>query len=99
MGGSIHCIASDETGTKIALSYGSDIAVVEQHAICKPTLPPPGMIAEVTTIAVWTNTRNLPEPPSLPGLDEELPAPTACSLRFIENGMSLVVSYVDHGIV
>ncbi|KAF9783286.1 WD40-repeat-containing domain protein [Thelephora terrestris] len=82
MGGSIHCIASDKTGTRVALSYGSDVAVVEQH-----------------TISVWTNANNLPEPPSLPGLDEELPEPTACSLHFIEGGRLLVVSYVDHGIV
>lgn len=54
---------------------------------------------QLTATAVWTNARNLPEPPSLPGLDEELPAPTACALHFIENGKSLMVSYIDHGIV
>jgi len=99
MGGSIHCIATDETGTKVALSYGSDIAIVEQYTICTPDHPPPHTMAELTMTAAWTNARNLPEPPSLPGLDEELPAPTACSLRFIENGKLLMVSYVDHGIV
>ncbi|KAF9652253.1 YVTN repeat-like/Quino protein amine dehydrogenase [Thelephora ganbajun] len=82
MGGPIHCIASDGTGMRVALSYGSDIAIVEQYAI-----------------SVWTNARNLPEPPSLPGLDEELPAPIACSLHFTEDGKLLVVSYVDHGIM
>ncbi|KAF9641846.1 WD40 repeat-like protein, partial [Thelephora ganbajun] len=30
VGGPIHCIASDGTGTKVALSYGSDVAVMEQ---------------------------------------------------------------------
>jgi hypothetical protein len=56
-------------------------------------------LAELTTKAVWTNANNLPELPSLPGLDEELPEPTACSLHFIKGGRLLVVSYVDHGIV
>ena len=100
MGGPIHYITSDKTGTKVALSYGSDIAIVEQHTICEldftPTRHDP---IELITTAVWTNTRNLPEPPPLPGLDEELPAPAACSLHFIENGRSLVVSYVDHRIM
>ena len=54
---------------------------------------------QLIATAVWTNARNLPEPPSLPGLDEELPVPTACALHFIEDGKSLMVSYVDHGIV
>lgn len=35
MGGPIHCISSDVTGTKVALSYGSDIAIMEQYTICK----------------------------------------------------------------
>ena len=35
MGGPIHCIASDETGTKVALSCGSDVVIVEQYAICE----------------------------------------------------------------
>ena len=55
--------------------------------------------AELTTTAVWMNPRNLPEPPSLPGVDEELPNPTACSLHFVEDGKSLIVSYFDHGIM
>ena len=40
MGGPIHYIALDETGTKLALSYGSDVAVVEQHTICRSYLTP-----------------------------------------------------------
>lgn len=59
----------------------------------------PATMVELTTTAVWTNARNLPKPPSLPGLDEELPDLIGCSLHFIEDGKSLVVSYVDHGIV
>ena len=35
MSGPIHCIASDGTGTKVALAYGSDIAILEQYAICE----------------------------------------------------------------
>ena len=34
-----------------------------------------------------------------PGLDEELPSPSACALHFLNGGKSLVVSYIDHGIV
>lgn len=52
-----------------------------------------------STTASWTNAQTLPEPPSLPGLDEELPTPSACALHFIDDGKLLVVSYVDHGIV
>ena len=35
MGGPVHCITSDRTGTKVALSCGSDVVVVEQYAICE----------------------------------------------------------------
>lgn len=42
MGGPVHCITSDKTGTNVALSYGSDVAVVKQYAICKPDLLPVG---------------------------------------------------------
>ena len=35
MGGPIHCIALDGTGVKIALSYGSDIVMLEQYAVCE----------------------------------------------------------------
>lgn len=35
MGGPIHNLALDKAGTRVALSYGSDVAVVEQHAICE----------------------------------------------------------------
>jgi len=99
MGGPIHSIASDGTGTKVAFSYGSDVAFVEQYAICKWSLILPTTTAKLTTTAVWMNPRNLPQPPSFPGLDETLPDPIACSLHFIEDGKSLMVSYVDHGIV
>jgi len=34
MGGPINYIATDATGTMVALSYGSDVAVVEQYTIC-----------------------------------------------------------------
>ena len=99
MGDSINCIAIDETGVKVALSYGSNVAIVEQYAVCESNFMLLVAIAESTTIAVWTNPRNLSEPPSLPGVDEELPNPTACSLHFVEGGRALIVSYIDHGIV
>ena len=38
MGGPIHYITSDGTGTKIALAYGTDIAIMEQYAICALSL-------------------------------------------------------------
>lgn len=98
MGGPIHSIASDGTGTKVAFSYGSDVAVVEQYAICELSFLSPMTMVKLTTTAVWTNPRNLPRPPSFPGLDETLPDAIACSLHFIENGKSLMVTYVDHGI-
>src|SRR5882757_1604979 len=50
-------------------------------------------------IASWTNAQKLPEPPSPPGLDEQLPVSTASSLHFIDDGKALIVSYSDHGIV
>lgn len=50
-------------------------------------------------VATWNNARTLPEPPSFAGLDEELPVPAACALHFLDDSKSLVVSYVDHGIV
>jgi len=50
-------------------------------------------------IASWTRPRKLPEPPSLPGLDEQLPVPIASSLHFIDDGKVLIVAYSDHGIV
>ena len=34
LGGPVHSLALDKTGARAALSYGSDVAVVEQHAIC-----------------------------------------------------------------
>jgi WD40 repeat protein len=34
LGGPVHNLALDKTGARVALSYGSDVAVVEQHAIC-----------------------------------------------------------------
>lgn len=40
MGGPIHCIALDGTGTKVALSYGSDVAVIQQQTICEPNIIP-----------------------------------------------------------
>ena len=36
LGGSIHSIATDKTGTRVAISYGPDVALVEQHTICEP---------------------------------------------------------------
>ena len=98
MGGSIHCITTDKTGTTVAIAYGPDIALVEQHTICESSTILP-LRDQHSTIASWTNTRTLPEPPSLPGLDEELPTPSACALHFLDGGKLLVVSYVDHGIV
>jgi len=36
MGGPVHYIAVDGTGMRVALSYGSDVAIVDQYTICEP---------------------------------------------------------------
>jgi hypothetical protein len=45
--------------------------------------------------------QRVPDPPSLPGLDENevLPPPLVRSLHFIDGGRMLVAAYLDHGFV
>ncbi|KAA1479957.1 WD40 repeat-like protein [Dentipellis sp. KUC8613] len=47
----------------------------------------------------WNDNRRLPEPPSFPELVSKLPSPTARSLHFIPKDNTLIVTYLDHGIV
>ena len=35
MGGPVHCIVVDGTGMRVALSYGSDVAIMDQYTICE----------------------------------------------------------------
>ena len=99
MDGQVHRITIDTTGTKIAIAYGMEVAVLDQNTLCEPSCKFPGRQLTCYTIASWTNARHLPEPPSLPGLNEQLPTPTANSLHFINGGKVLIISYSDHGIV
>lgn len=100
MDGPVHRIAIDKTGTKIAIGYGGEVVVLDQNTLCKNPRNFSGAKQLIyLDAASWTNTRRLPEPPSLPGLDEQLPTPMASSLHFIDCGNALIVSYSDHGIV
>ena len=101
MGGQVHRITIDKTGTKIAIAYGVEVVVLDQNTLCESSADFSGARRQPTCCATasWTNARNLPDPPSLPGLDEQLPTPTANSLHFINEGKALIVSYSDHGIV
>ncbi|KAA1480052.1 WD40 repeat-like protein [Dentipellis sp. KUC8613] len=47
----------------------------------------------------WNANRRLPEPPSFPELSSKLPPPTAQSLHFMPKDNTLLVTYLDHGIV
>lgn len=49
--------------------------------------------------AVWRNIRVLPDPPSFENLKEKLSAPSARSLHFMREKDSLLVSYLEHGLV
>ena len=50
-------------------------------------------------LAVWRNIRVLPDPPSFDNLKEKLSAPSARSLHFMQEEDSLLVSYLEHGIM
>lgn len=57
------------------------------------------ILTEAAILAVWTNMRTLPSPPSFDNLKEKLPSPSARSLHFLKEQDSLLVSYLEHGIV
>jgi len=102
MNGAIHCMVFNQEGTIIGIGHGAELSIVRAKTICvsqhpKSTIRRP----DKPLAATWSTVQRIPDPPSLPGLDENevLPPPSVRSLHFIGSGKMLVVAYLDHGFV
>jgi len=89
-------IAMDVDGTSVAISHGAEVTVVEQPTICTWLCSCFTSRHALMRIAVWRGMKALPAPP--PVTDSEDTIPTARSLHFLKDD-SLLVSYLEHGIV
>ena len=49
MDGPVHRIAVDRTGAKIAIAYGREAVVLEQHTLCKSAVELSGVWQRLTT--------------------------------------------------
>lgn len=85
----------------MGIGHGAELSIVRAKTICayRPLLSNARL--EEPLAATWSTVQQVPEPPFLPGLDEnEALAPSlARSLHFINDGKMLIAAYLDHGIV
>ena len=64
MSNSIGCIALDTSGVTIAIAHGENVSVANQTTICTRAFEIFQVLTKAVILAVWTNIRDLPDPPS-----------------------------------
>lgn len=98
MNTSITTLAFNGQGNLLAIGHGRTVTLADEIALCM-FLRPLTLTPLICHIAIWRNIRQLPDPPAFARLEGTLPAPEVRSLHFMGGGKSLLVSYLDHGVV